>query len=408
MSQRRTFVIVGASLAGATAAGVLRDEGFDGDIVLIGGEDDPPYERPGLSKGYLRGEESVDALLVRPTEWYAEHEVDLRTGVHAEQLDPAGRTVHLSDGSSLAFDRALIATGSRNRRLAIPGFELENVFDLRRIADADRIRVAALGGGPAVLIGMGFIGAEVAASLRQMGVDVTVVEIFETAMMVALGRDAGDVMAAIHADHGVKMRFDDTAERFEGDGRVERVRTELVDDLEAAFAVVGIGVQPNAELWSLELAADGGIPVDATLQTEVPGIWAAGDVASHDHPIFGRLRVEHYDNAIKMGETAARNMLGAGRIHDDPHWFWSDQYDVQVQMVGRAPSDATIVLRGSYEERSFCTFSLDGEGVLRAATSIAWPRDVRRAIKLVQQQVKPDPAKLADPEVDLRTLAVTN
>jgi 3-phenylpropionate/trans-cinnamate dioxygenase ferredoxin reductase subunit len=211
-------------------------------------------------------------------------------------------------------------------------------------------------------------------------------------------------MAAIHADHGVKMRFQDGAERFDGDGRLERVRTKLADDLEAAFVVAGVGVQPNVEIWPLEKTADGGIPVDGTLQTEVSGVFAAGDIASHDHPIFGRLRTEHFDNAIKMGETVAKNMLGEGLVHDDPHWFWSDQYDVQVQMVGRVPDDATMIVRGSYEERSFCAFALDGDGVLRAATSIAWPRDVRRAIKLVQQQVKPDPAALADPELDIRTL----
>jgi 3-phenylpropionate/trans-cinnamate dioxygenase ferredoxin reductase subunit len=282
---------------------------------------------------------------------------------------------------------------------------LANVLDLRTVGDADRIRASAERGGPAVLVGMGFIGAEVAASLRQVGVDVSVVEIFETAIWKVLGREAGEVMERIHADHGVRMWFNDSVDRFEGADRVERVRTQRAHELDAAFAVLGIGVVPNAEPWPLALAADGGIPVDATLRTEVPGIWAAGDVASHDHPYLGRLRVEHYDNAIRMGETAARNMLGAGLVHDDPHWFWSDQYDVQVQMVGVRPTDATVVLRGSYEDRSFCAFWLDGEGVLRAATSIAWPRDVRRAIKLVQQQVKPDPAKLADPDIDLRALA---
>lgn len=404
MSQR-AFVIVGASLAGATAAATLRDEGFDGRLVLVGAEETLPYERPGLSKAYLRGEETVDDLLVRPQDWYETNSVDMRLGVHAEHLDLDGRTVHLSDGYTLGFDSLLIATGSRNRRIAIPGFDLDNVFDLRRLADADRIREAAAAGGPAVLIGMGFIGSEVAASLRALGVDVTVVDPGETAMGRALGRRAGDVMASIHADHGVKMRFADTAERFEGDGRLERVRTHLVDDLEAAFAVVGVGVEPNVELWPLDRSPDGGIPVDATLQTQVPGVFVAGDIASHDHPIFGRIRTEHFDNAIKSGEAAARNMLGAGAVFDDPHWFWSDQYDVQVQMVGRVPADPTIVMRGSYEDRSFCAFALDGDGVLRAATSIAWPRDVRRAIELVRQQVKVDPAALADPEVDLRTLA---
>jgi 3-phenylpropionate/trans-cinnamate dioxygenase ferredoxin reductase subunit len=180
--------------------------------------------------------------------------------------------------------------------------------------------------------------------------------------------------------------------------------TKLGDELDAAFAVVGVGVQPNVELWPGELAEDGGIPVGPTLETDIPGVFAAGDIASHEHPLFGRIRVEHFDNAIKMGEAAARNMLGAGAIFDDPHWFWSDQYDVQVQMVGRAPEHGPTILRGSHADRSFCAFSLDDEGILRAVTSVAWPRDVRRAIKLVRGAVRPDPEALADPSVDLRTL----
>jgi 3-phenylpropionate/trans-cinnamate dioxygenase ferredoxin reductase subunit len=403
----RTFVIVGASLTGATAAATLRERGFDGRLVLIGGEELPPYERPGLSKQYLRGEEGLEELFVRPPGWFEEQAIELLTGVHAERLDVSARDVSLSNGETVRFDRALIATGARNRRLQIPGFELDGVFDLRRVEDADRIREAAAAGGPAVLVGMGFIGAVVAASLRHLGTPVTVVEIFETALYKVLGREAGQVMAWVHADHGVKMRFNDTVERFEGDGKVERVRTELVDDLEAAFGVVGVGVQPNTELWPLALADDGGIPVGPTLETEVPGIFAAGDVASHDHPYFGRLRVEHFDNALKMGEAVAANMLDAGEVFDDPHWFWSDQYDVQVQMVGIRPENATVVLRGSYEERSFCAFYLDAAGVLRCVVSVSWPRDVRRSIKLVQAQLKPDPAALADPDVDLRTLVPT-
>jgi len=403
--RRQTFVIVGASLAGVTAAAILREEGFEGRVVLLGEEELLPYERPGLSKVYLRGEEPAESLTVRDADWFDDQDVELMRGVVAERLDATARTVTMADGESVEFEQALIATGSRNRPLEAPGVDLGNVFDLRTVADADRIRAAAAHGGPAVCVGMGFIGAEVAASLRQMDVDVTVVEIFETAIWKVLGRDAGDVMARIHADHGVKMRFNDTVDTFVGGAAVERVRTSLADDIPAAFVVVGIGVVPNGEIWPLSLTEDGGIPVDPTLQTEVPGIWAAGDVASHDHPAFGRLRVEHFDNAIKMGETAARNMLGAGLVHDDPHWFWSDQYDVQVQMVGVRPPDGTVVVRGSYEDRSFCAFSLDAAGVLRGATSIAWPRDVRRAIALVRQQVRPDPAKLADPGFDIRQFA---
>lgn len=400
----RTFVIVGASLAGVTAAQTLRDEGFEGRIVLLGDEPLPPYERPGLSKGYLRGEEGVEDLLARPIHWYETNEVELRTGTHAHRLDPEERAFVLEDGSSVGFDAALIATGAANRRLEVPGVDLPGVYGLRTAEDADRIRGAAARGGPAVVVGMGFIGAEVAASLRQIGVHVTVVELFETALFRTIGPDAGRVMERVHREHGVRMLFEDTVEAFEGDGRVERVRTSDGEVLDCAFAVVGVGVEPNAAVWPLDLAPDGGIPVGPALETEVSGVFAAGDVASHDHPYLGRLRVEHYDNAIKMGAAAARNMLGAGDVFDDPHWFWSDQYEVQIQMVGKSPEDPTVVLRGSYEDGEFCAFSLDRDGVLRGATSVAWPRDVRRATKLVQAQARPDPVLLAEPSVDIRTL----
>lgn len=400
----RTFAIVGASLAGVTCAQTLRDQGFEGRIVLLGEEPLPPYERPGLSKAYLRGEEVVDDLLARPADWYESNAVELRTGTRVSRLDPDARAFVLEDGSAVGFDAALIATGATNRRLDVPGTDLPGVLGLRTVADADEIRTAAAAGGPAVVVGMGFIGAEVAASLRQMDVEVTVVEIFETALWRVLGTELGRVMERVHRDHGVRMRFGSTVEAFEGDGRVERVRTSGGASLDCAFVVVGVGVVPNTALWRLAVAADGGIPVGPTLETEVPGVFAAGDVASHAHPFFGQLRVEHFDNAIKMGAAAARNMLGAGEVFDDPHWFWSDQYDVQIQMVGRAPEDATVVLRGSYERGSFCAFSLDREGVLRAATSVAWPKDVRRAIKLVHGQATIDPVQLADPDVDLRFL----
>jgi 3-phenylpropionate/trans-cinnamate dioxygenase ferredoxin reductase subunit len=401
---QRTFAIVGASLAGATAAATLREEGFDGRIVLVGTEERLPYERPGLSKGFLRGEEGEDDLLVRPGSWYEEHDVDLRLGLTAERLDPDARAIELSDGSSVPFDAALIATGARNRKPPLQGIDLDGVLDLRTVADAAAIRERATHAGRVVIVGMGFIGAEVSASLRALDVDVEVIEPLGTPMERALGRQAGEVVAAIHADHGVRMRFGASVERFEGDGTLEAVITDDGTRIETPVAVVGVGVRPNAELWPLGLADDGGIPVGPDLQSEIPGVFVAGDVASHDHPLFGRIRVEHFDNAIKMGEAAARNLLGANQVFDDPHWFWSDQYDVQIQTVGFAGPDPRIVMRGSVEDRSCCWFALDDEGILRSATSIAWPRDVRRAIKLVRARSRPDPEALADPEVDIRTL----
>jgi 3-phenylpropionate/trans-cinnamate dioxygenase ferredoxin reductase subunit len=278
------------------------------------------------------------------------------------------------------------------------------VWTLREVGDAERIREAARAGGRAVLVGMGFVGAEVAASLRHLGMDVTVVEVFETSLYRVLGAELGRTVEALHRDHGVEMIFEDTVSRVEGSGRAERVVTTKGRSIECSFVVVGIGAFPEVSVMGdVGVAVDGGLEVDARLQTEVPGVYAAGDVASHDHPVFGRLRVEHFDNALKMGEAAAHNVLGRDRVFDDPHWFWSDQYDVNIQMVGYAPTWDRMVIRGSIAERRYCAFMLQ-EGRLRAALSVDWPRDVRRSLELIRSQVPIEERLLADPEVDPRSL----
>ncbi len=405
MSDRRTFVVVGASLCGATTVATLRSEGFDGRIVFIGAEEHPPYERPPLSKEYLRGEDPLEKILVRPEAWYEDHDVQTRFGTLVTQLDAHDRSVVLAGGERVGFDALLMATGGRNRRIDVPGSELAGVFDLRGLDDADGIRAAVEGAPRVVCVGMGFIGAEVAASLRAMECDVTVVEIFETALYRVLGGQIGRVLEAIHRDSGVTMHFNDVVARFEGDGRLEQVVTSGGTAIDADVAIVGIGTSPAVELMAgTGLDRADGIPVGPTLETPIPGVFAAGDVALHDHPVFGPIRVEHFDNALKMGETAARNMLGAGEVFDDPHWFWSDQYDVQIQMAGFAPTWERMVVRGSLEERSFCAFLLDAAGVLRSTVSIAWARDVRRSLELIRREIRPDPGALADPDVDLRTL----
>ncbi len=405
MTTDRTFVIVGASLAGATAAATLRSEGFDGRIALIGAEPLAPYERPPLSKEYLRGEQPLEDAFVRPPEWYAEQEIDARFGMRAVQIDVREREVVLAGGERIAFDRLLMATGSRNRSLDAPGAGLPGVFDLRHADDADRIKEAVGQGARVVCVGMGFIGAEVAASLRMLGNDVTVVEIFETTLYRILGPAIGRVLEAVHRDHGVKMLFNEAVASFEGDGRLEAVVTSGGRRIDADVAIVGVGTEPAVELMAgTGLDQGGGIPVGPTLETEVRGVYAAGDVARQEHPLFGPIRVEHYDNAIKMGETAARNMLGAETVFGDPHWFWSDQYESQVQTAGIAPTWDWMVVRGSLDERSFCAFLLDGDGVLRSTVSLDWPRDVRRSFGLIAAQVAPDPTALEDPDVDLRTL----
>jgi Uncharacterized NAD(FAD)-dependent dehydrogenases len=252
---------------------------------------------------------------------------------------------------------------------------------------------------------MGFIGAEVAASLSSLGCEVTVVEVFETTLFRVLGAEIGGAIEGVHRDHSITMHFNDTVERFEGDGRLESVITSGGLSLDADFAVVGIGTEPAVEIMAgTGLDEPGGIPVGPTLETKIPGVFAAGDVARHEHPVFGPIRVEHFDNAIKMGETVARNMLGAEEAFDDPHWFWSDQYDSQIQMAGFAPTWDRMVVRGSIEDRSFCAFLLDERGSVRSAVSLDYKRDVRRSFGLISSEVAPDPAALADPEVDLRTL----
>ena len=401
----RSIVVVGASLAGATAAGVLREEGYEGRLVLIGAEAEPPYERPPLSKELLRGEQTLDDALVRPAAWYDEQGVDARFGTRAVQIDARAREVILAGGERVDFDRLLVATGGRNRQLEVPGAGLPGVFDLRYHRDAIRIRDAATTGARVVCVGMGFIGAEVAASLRTQGCDVTVVEIFETTLYRILGPEIGRVLEGIHRDHGVRMIFSDTVERFEGDGRLERVVTEAGVSIDADVVVIGVGTEPAVEIMAgTGLDRGGGIPVGSGLETSVAGVFAAGDVALHDHPVFGPIRVEHYDNAIKMGEHAARAMLGPVDAFDDPHWFWSDQYDSKVEMAGYAPAWDRMVVRGSLEERSFCAFLLDAGGVVRSTVSLDWKRDVRRSFGLIEAEVAPDPVALADPEVDLRKL----
>lgn len=399
-----TVVVVGASLAGGTAAATLRDDGFDGRIILIGDEPELPYQRPPLSKTYLRGEASRETLLVRPDDWWSAEGVETRLGARVRALDPHARTVTLADGEPIAFDRCLIATGVRHRPLEVPGADLDGVVHLRTVGDSDRIRAAAAKAQHVVVIGMGFIGAEVAASLRHPGVDVTVIEIFETAMRKVLGPRLGEVLASIHRDHGVTLRFNDAVARFEGGERVERVVTRAGDAIECDLVVVGVGTVPATDAFGeLALAPDRGVEVNARLETAVPGVFAAGDVASHAHPILGRIRVEHFDNAIKMGTHAARAMLGSPAAFDDPHWFWSDQYEHHLQMAGVTITD-DMVVRGSLEERSFCAFFLDDAGVLRASVALNRPKECRRSLPLIRAEVAPDRAALADADVDLRTL----
>jgi 3-phenylpropionate/trans-cinnamate dioxygenase ferredoxin reductase component len=405
-SQGRRFVIVGGNLTGGAAVSTLRTDGFDGRIELVGDEPHVPYERPPLSKGYLRGEEPADQAFLRPAEWYRDNDVVVHLGTSATRLDPGERIVRLSDGTRIRYDAVLVATGGRNRRLAVPGSDLEGIFDLRTFEDADRIKAAASGGRTAVVVGAGFIGCEVAASLRRLGIDVEVVEIFEVPLLRVVGPDVGKVYEGIHRDEGVRFHFGDVVERFEGDGRVEAVATRGGLRIACDFVVVGIGIQPNVEwLEGSGVELDNGVVVDEFCRTNVEGVYAAGDVANHWHPIFDRhLRVEHWDNALKQGAAAARSMTGATDAFDDPHWFWSDQYDHNLQYMGFAPDWDDLVIRGSMEERAFVGFYLR-DRVVKAVVGLNRGKDVRRSAGLIRAKRPVDPVALRDPDVDLKKLS---
>jgi len=400
------IVIVGANLTAGAAATTLREEGFEGRITLIGAEPHPPYERPPLSKEYLRGEMGADETSLHPAAWYADNGVDLRLGVLATRLDVEARSVYLQTGDAVPFDRLLVATGGRNRRLAVPGHDLEGVLQLRTREDADRIRALAQPGATAVIVGGGFIGCEVAASLRALGVDVKVLEILDAPMLGALGPEIARAFEEIHRDHGVSFTFGQAVERFEGTEWVEAVVTERGTRLECDFAVIGIGITPNSDVVDeTDVIVENGIVVDDRCRTNVEGVYAAGDVANHFHPLFGRrMRVEHWDNALKQGVAAARSMLGRGEAFADPHWFWSDQYEHNLQMVGDPFGWDAFVVRGRIDARNFVGFYLK-EGRVLSAVALDRPHDVRRATGLVASGRPVDADLLGDEDVDLRRLA---
>jgi 3-phenylpropionate/trans-cinnamate dioxygenase ferredoxin reductase subunit len=398
-------VILGASLAGATAAITLREEGADGDVILIGAEPQPPYERPPLSKAYLRGEEPFDKALVRPATFYAEHGIQTMFGTRATRIDPSARLVELEDHRRVPFDVLLIATGGRNRRVSIPGVDLDGIYGLRTVQDADRIRAEMIAGRRAVVVGMGFIGSEVAASLRQKGLDVLVIDPSRTPLFRVLGEDVGQTIAKLHRDHGVRMIFQDTVAAFEGTQRVGCVVTKGGLRLECDFAVVGIGIEPAVEaLGDSGIQLDNGVVVNQYCQTNISGIYAAGDVANHYHPVFDRrIRVEHWQNAIKQGAAAARNMLGQRIAYDEIHWFWSDQYDANLQYAGFHTTWQQLVVRGRLDSGSFLACYVN-EGRIDAAVGLNRAKDVRRVMPLIKARRPVNLEQLRNEHVDLRSL----
>jgi 3-phenylpropionate/trans-cinnamate dioxygenase ferredoxin reductase subunit len=400
----QTFVIVGASFAGAKAAETLREEGFDGRVILVGAESERPYERPPLSKDYLRGKADGKPY-VHDESFYAEHDIELRTSTTAERIDPTTSEVALAGDETLRFDRLLLATGAQPRRIDLPGAGLDGVLTLRTIKDAEAIRARVDAGGRLVTIGAGWIGAEVAASARQRGCEVTILEKAPLPLERVLGPELGAIYRDIHTDHGVEFIGGATIEAIEGDSGVAAVRLAGGRRVEADFVVVGVGVEPRSGLAEAAgIATDNGILVDEYLQTNAPGIFAAGDVANAQHPFYGtRIRVEHWANALNQGLAAARNMLGRGEPYDHVPYFFSDQYDVGMEYAGYTTGWDEVVFRGDPASREFIAFWLQNGVVVAGMNVNVW--DVSDHIQaLIRAGCPVDRRALADTGVPLEDL----
>ena len=405
------IVVLGSGMAGGVAVKTLREEGYGGRLVLIGPEPTLPFGRPPLSKTYLRGEEQLSGWLVNPPGWYAENDVEL-VAATAIRLDTAARRVELDSGEAVGYAKLLLTTGGRNRRLEVAGAGLAGVHQLRTVAECDSIKNAVRAGGRAVVVGMGFIGSEVAASLRQLGMEVLAVLPGGAPLETVLGAEMAEVMAGIHRDAGIELIAQDQVVRFEGAARVERAVTKTGRRLDCDLAVVAVGIQADVEiLKGTEVAVDNGVLVDARCQTNISEIFAAGDVANHLHPLFGRIRVEHYNNAEKQGAAAARSILGSTAGYGYLHTFWSDQYEHKLEYVGHVRRWDEFVVRGSTRNRKLVGFYL-AEGVLRAAVGLDRGGDpeldehgeMAAAGRLIARGARPSPAALADEDQDLDRL----
>jgi len=403
---KQTYVIVGASLAGAKAAQELRDRGFDGRVVMVGAEPERPYERPPLSKDHLRGESERDKAFVHEQAFYEQHGIELITGLRVTALELPSSQVSLEDGRTLRYDKLLLTTGAEPRRLSVPGAELDGIHYLRTLEDCEALRGRIKGGGRLAVVGAGWIGSEVAASARQMGADVTLIDPLALPNERIFGPEIGSFYRDVQAQHGVELALGDGVEAFEGDGRINGVRTSRGRVVDCDFAVVGVGVAPRVELaLEANLGVDDGVLVDEHLQTSAPNVFAAGDVANAWHPFYDRrIRIEHWANALNQGPAAARSMLGEQVSYDRIPYFFSDQYDVGMEYSGFAPEWDEVVFRGDRGSGAFIAFWLKDGRVLAGMNVNVW--DVNEQVQALIRSRRPvDIDALRDPDTPLEALA---
>jgi 3-phenylpropionate/trans-cinnamate dioxygenase ferredoxin reductase component len=413
MANDASYVVVGASLGGAKAAETLRAEGFDGPLIMIGSEDELPYERPPLSKGYLLGKAERDSIFVHPEGWYADADIDLRLGTTAMSIDRAAHQVTVADGSRVGYAKLLLTTGSSPRQLPVPGHDLDGVLHMRTVGDSERIKAAIARASRIAVIGAGWIGLEVTAAAREARVDATIVEAAELPLLRVLGREVAQVFADLHRDHGVDLRFRAQVTEITGSGgRVNGVRLGDGSQVEADAVIVAVGISPNvqlAEAAGLEVA--NGVTVDAGLRSSDPDVYAAGDVASAYHPLLDRhIRVEHWANALNQPQAAAKAMLGQAVSYDRLPYFFTDQYDLGMEYSGYVEPNgySEVVFRGDVSGREFIAFWMAADGRVLAGMNVnIW--DVNDAIQALVRARRPvDKAKLRDPTVPLESLALSS
>ncbi|OCB28578.1 pyridine nucleotide-disulfide oxidoreductase [Mycobacterium malmoense] len=408
MASSITFVIIGGGLAGAKAVEALRDSDFDGRIALFAEEERLPYERPPLSKEYLAGKKSLTDFTVHDSDWYDDHNVDLRLGSRVSAVNAGEHTVALPEGTTVRYDKLLLATGSSSRRPPIPGSDADAVHYLRTYEDAVALNSVLAEGSSLAVVGAGWIGLEVAAAARQRGVEVTVVESAKQPLVAALGETVGEVFAGLHRDHGVDLRLEAQVEEITTTGgKATGLKMRDGSAVAADAVLVAVGAKPNVELAEQAGLAmgSGGVLVDTSLRTSDPDIYAVGDIAAAEHPLFGgRIRTEHWANALKQPAVAAAGMLGSPGEYAELPYFFTDQYDLGMEYVGHASGSERVVFRGDVAAREFVAFWLDPENRVLAGMNVnIW--DVLDDVKaLIRSGTSVDPDRLADPETPLAEL----